>query len=313
MPGTPSEVRGERRREEERERERAAGAGEEEEEEEEGGQEAAVACVPPFVRQSVPEGEPRCEAPQTHNTHTHTHGPAGQEAAAALPGMCVWDAAEGERWRSGRLLPPRRGGPMAGGTCGGWLGDGEKEGRQEGRGAGGRRGARRRCPASQPLPGPAAWAFPVLFPARAGGEGKAQGNGARRYVTGARGPGLPAREGGGDTGTEPVRAREAPRGRARCARVRVTAPPRTCASVCLSVLSVRLCLSHGACAADTTRVPQAEAGRARLCHGVVPARRGHCREMGCRGRRGEARALARPCPLERSPRCSRACLVCGFL
>lgn len=68
MPGTPSEVRGERGRD----GERAAGAGEEEEEE--GGQEAAVACVRP----SVPEGEPRCEAPHTQHARTHAHTRPGR-------------------------------------------------------------------------------------------------------------------------------------------------------------------------------------------------------------------------------------------
>lgn len=217
-------------------------------------------CVRPSVRPSVPEGEPRCEA--AHTTRTLTHGPAGREAAAAPPGMCVWDAAEGERcrgWRGGRLTPPGAAAPRREGRAGGGSGTGRrKAGRTRG-GAGGGRGARSRCPASQPLPGPAAWAFPVLFPARERGEGK--GNGGRRYVTGAPGgPRLPARGGRkGTRGQIPVRAPEAPRERARCARVRVTrplpAPVRL--SVCLSV-RLYLCLSHGACAVDTTRVPQAE-------------------------------------------------------
>lgn len=135
--------------------------------------------------------------------------------------------------------------PMAGGTCWGWLGDGE--GTEEGRGSG------RQTRGPQPLPCLRAppWArglgLPRSPPARERGEGK--GNGARRYVTGARGLGCP-RAGGrrGTRGQTPERAREAPRVRARCARGRVTRPSPhlcVCLSVCLVCASVSVSVTWG--------------------------------------------------------------------
>lgn len=217
---------------------RAAGAGEEEE----GGQEAAVACVRP----SVLEGEPRCEAAHTHSTHTHTARQGRRQRRR--PRECVSGTrrkvSRGGAGGAGASRPPRRGGPRGGRDVPG-VARGQGEGRQGGRegereaDAGPAAAALPHSPSLGPRPGPS----PFFSRRWNGGKGKGKGDGARRYVTVAWGPGLPARgRAEGTRGQTPVRDREAPRERARCARVRVTRPsPHLC--VCLCVCLVCACVS----------------------------------------------------------------------
>lgn len=144
-------------------------------------------------------------------------------------------------------FPRMDGGPHGGrdvlGVARGRGGYGGREGEREAD-AGPAAAALPQSPSLGPRPGPS----PISSGAGTGGrEGK--GNGARRYLTGARGLGCP-RAGGrrGTRGQTPERAREAPRVRARCARGRVTRPSPhlcVCLSVCLVCASVSVSVTWG--------------------------------------------------------------------